>query len=212
MSGKKDCGNHGSYWYWSPCSSCCKLNKWKRIIVALLCFIILVLFIILVIWLALRPTKPKYYLQDVTVLHFNLSDPNLLSTIVMATIYSRNPNDVVGIYYDRLDVYLKYKGEQITAATALPPGYQGHKDSVVWSPYLYGTDVPIPPFLCAAVIQDETAGFVLFYVEIVGKLRWKVGTWTSDHYHIHVSCPAFFTFDSAKGLQFHTPTKCTVDV
>ncbi|GMG98418.1 hypothetical protein Nepgr_000258 [Nepenthes gracilis] len=41
------------------------------------------------------------------------------------------------VYYEKLDVYAAYRNQQITLPTLLPPTYQGHKDTVVWSPFLY---------------------------------------------------------------------------
>ncbi|KAH0469006.1 hypothetical protein IEQ34_002238 [Dendrobium chrysotoxum] len=210
MTPKKDCGNHDSYY---------RHKLYRRIFACLLTLIIVILFIGLVIWLVLRPTKPKFLLQDTAVYQFNLtSGTNLLSSNFQVTIYSRNPNDRIGIYYDRLDVFAEYKNEQITVATGLPTGYQGHNDVNIWSPFLSSIAVPISPYLVDAIGQDENAGFVLIYIKIVGRLRWKVGSWISDEYHIDVSCPAFFTVANSKdnggltAFRFQRMTSCTVDV
>ena len=101
------------YWQW-------KQHKlFRRLFTCFLCLIILVLFVILVVWLVLRPSKPKFYLQEATVGQFNLSDPSLLSSVIQVSISSRNPNDHISIYYDRLDVYADYRGQQISAPTML---------------------------------------------------------------------------------------------
>ncbi|XP_010942404.1 NDR1/HIN1-like protein 12 [Elaeis guineensis] len=192
---------------------CKRANLFGGLFACLLSVVILILFVIFIIWLVLRPSKPNFLLQDATITQFDLSEPNFLSTTIQITISSRNPNDRIGIYYDRLDVFVDYRGQRITDATALPPGYQGHDDVTIWSPYLYGAAVPIASYLADAVHQDQTAGFFLLYIKIDGNLRWKVGTWISGHYHIHVNCPAFFTVDAAKGVfQFQKVTSCSVDV
>ncbi|WOL17720.1 hypothetical protein Cni_G26513 [Canna indica] len=68
---------------------------------------------------------------------------------------------------------------------------------------------------------DEGAGYVLLYVRVDGRLRWKVGTWVSGHYHIEVNCPALFAGDTGKlrggdgappYLGFQQFTSCNVDV
>ncbi|KAG0478577.1 hypothetical protein HPP92_013296 [Vanilla planifolia] len=212
---KKDCGKHASYH---------RQKIVRRIFACLLSLIILVLFVILVIWLVLRPTKPKFLLQDSSIYQFNLSSDsnllfsNLLSISLQVTISSRNPNDRIGIYYDRLDVLAEYKNRQITTATELPVGYQGHNDVNVWSPFVSANAVPIDPYLVDAFGQDENAGYILIYIKIDGKLRWKVGTWISGHYHIDVSCPAFFSVSNGKGnggspaFRFQQMTSCNVDV
>nr|CAD1838653.1 unnamed protein product [Ananas comosus var. bracteatus] len=131
----------------------------------------------------------------------------------------KNPNDRVGIYYDKLDVYAEYKNQQITVPTELPTGYQGHDDVSVWSPYLAATNVPLAPYLVVALAEDQTAGYLLIDVKVDGRLRWKVGTWISTNYHISVSCPAFLTVlngngngNSLTGYHFQQISSCTVDV
>ncbi|KAG1369744.1 NDR1/HIN1-like protein 1 [Cocos nucifera] len=205
-----DCGKHE----W------CKRHRLYRVIFAwIVGIIVLILFIILIIWLVLRPTKPKFYLQDASVYAFNVSYPDsLLSSTLQVTISTRNPNDRIGIYYDRVDVFGSYKYQQITLATAVPPFYQGHKDIDVWSPYLYGLNIPVAPYLAEALVQDQASGFLLLHVKIDGRIRWKVGSWISDHYHLFVSCPAFLSFETGKGIgdppaiKFQQISTCSVDV
>ncbi|KAJ8510071.1 hypothetical protein OPV22_000505 [Ensete ventricosum] len=209
---KKDCGNHGEQ----------KRHKlFRRLFAAFLLLVIVALLVVLIVWLVLRPTKPKFYLQDASVVQFNLtSGVGLLTSVFQITLSSRNPNDHIGVYYDRIDAFVLYKGQQITAATALPPGYQGHNDVIVWSPYLYGAAVPLAPYLADALSQDENAGYILLYVRVDGRLRWKVGTWISGHYHLQVNCPVFLTIDGSNPhgdgpvpyFHFRQMTSCSVDV
>ncbi|XP_072991580.1 NDR1/HIN1-like protein 1 [Typha latifolia] len=207
----KDCGSHDH----------CKSHKFYRhhVFKWVIGIVVLIIFIILVIWLVLRPTKPKYYLQDTTVSNLTLyPNSNTLSTIIQVTLSSRNPNDRIGIYYDKLDVYAEYKGQQITIPTLLPRGYQGHNDVSVWSPYLSGEGVPLAPYLLSSLMQDEHAGYMLINIRVYGRLRWKVGTWISGHYHIDVNCPAFLTVNNGDengyGAVFHFQhmSSCSVEV
>ncbi|XP_020089499.1 NDR1/HIN1-like protein 12 [Ananas comosus] len=211
----KDCDHHGGgyYWGWG------RHKFYRRLCAVLLFLVIVALLVILIVWLVLRPSKPKYYLQDVTVYSLNLSSPSYLSTTIQVTLSSKNPNDRVGIYYDKLDVYAEYKNQQITVPTELPTGYQGHDDVSVWSPYLAATNVPLAPYLVVALAEDQTAGYLLIDIKVDGRLRWKVGTWISSNYHISVSCPAFLTVlngngngNSVTGYHFQQISSCTVDV
>ncbi|RWW01043.1 hypothetical protein GW17_00035955 [Ensete ventricosum] len=209
---KKDCGIHGEQ----------KRHKlYRHLFATFLVLLILAFLAVLVVWLVLRPTKPKFYLQDADLLRFNLTPgaTPLLTSVVQVTLSSRNPNDRIGVYYDRIDAYVLYKSQQVTAATALPSVYQGHNDVTVWSPYLSGADVPLAPYLADALSQDENAGYLLLYVRVDGLLRWKVGTWISGHYHLQANCPAFLTVDTAKShggapplFRFQQITVCSVDV
>ncbi|XP_073012995.1 NDR1/HIN1-like protein 1 [Typha latifolia] len=205
----KDCGNHGE----------CERRKRVRQACAFFLFIVIViLLIVLIVWLTLRPTKPKFYLQDATVISINLTTPTLLTTSLQVTISSRNPNDRIGIYYNRLDIYAAYKNQQITVPNAIPPIYQGHNDVVVWSPYLSGIDVPVAPYVANSLLQDCSANFLLIHVKLDGRVRWKVGSWISGKYHLFVSCPAFLSVQGGRGdgvvpsLKFQQMSACTVDV
>ncbi|KAJ4979210.1 hypothetical protein NE237_009990 [Protea cynaroides] len=190
----------------------CKRKKLIRAILAgIVVFVILVLFVILLIWLILRPTSPQFMLQDVTVYQFNVTSPNFLTSTIQVTVSSRNPNDKIGIYYDKLDIYATYRNQQFTLPTLLLPTYEGHKDINVWSPFLSGNSVPIAPYLATALNEDQSAGFVLINVKLYGKLRWKVGTWISGHYRINVKCPAYIRFGNpGSGVTFHTGIKYTL--
>ncbi|XP_074268117.1 NDR1/HIN1-like protein 1 [Silene latifolia] len=165
-----------------------------RVIGGILFLIFLILFTIFLIWLILRPTKPHFTLQDATIYSFNLTQPNLLSATFQVTLQTRNPNDKIGVYYDRADVYSSYHNQQITLVTRLPPTYQGHKDIVIWSPFLYGVSIPIAPYLGMSLQQDQNAGLLLMNIKINARVRWKVGTWISGKYHMNVNCPAYITF------------------
>ncbi|XP_042500595.1 NDR1/HIN1-like protein 1 [Macadamia integrifolia] len=205
----KDCGNHG----WK------RKRLLKRLLSAFLVLVILVLFVILLVWLILRPTKPQFTLQDVTVYQFNLSSPNFLTSNIQVTVQSRNPNDKIGIYYDKLDIFATYRDQQITLPTLLLQTYEGHKDINVWSPFISGDSVPIAPYLAASLNQDQSSGYILIHIKVNGKLRWKVGTWVSGHYSINVNCPAFIRFGNpASGITVNTGIKyqlsqpCSTDV
>ncbi|GMG98417.1 hypothetical protein Nepgr_000257 [Nepenthes gracilis] len=192
---------------------------YQRIFAGLLTLIIIILLIILLIWLILRPTKPSFILQDATVYAFNVTQPNLLTTTFQVTVSTRNPNDRIGVYYEKLDVYAAYRNQQITLPTLLPPTYQGHKDTVVWSPFLYGNSVPVAPYLTLSLSEDQNAGLVLVNIKIDGRVKWKVGTWISGRYHLWVNCPAYITFGSRNNgirvgpaIKYQLATSCEVDI
>lgn len=83
---------------------------------------------------------------------------------------------------------------------------------------MYGDAIPVGPYLSEALGQDENAGLLLINVKVDGRLRWKVGTWVSGHYHVNVNCPAFLTVSNGKGngggreFKYEKMTTCSVDV
>ncbi|XP_021715674.1 NDR1/HIN1-like protein 1 [Chenopodium quinoa] len=198
-------------------------GAFHRLIGGILTFIVLFLLVVFIIWLVLRPTKPRFVLQDATVYAFNVTAPNLLTATFQVTLSSRNPNERIGVYYERLDVHASYRNQQITLPTRMPYTYQGHKDVTIWSPFLYGNNVPIAPFLGVALQQDQNAGFVIINVKVNGRVKWKVGTWVSGRYHLNANCPAYLSFgnNNNKGnafnnigsaIKFQISSSCHVDV
>ncbi|ONK57504.1 uncharacterized protein A4U43_C09F1180 [Asparagus officinalis] len=143
----------------------------------------------------------------------------------MVTISSHNPNDRISVLYSNLRVYASYNYQQITLSSPIPPVYQGHNDVDVWSPYLSGDGIPIAPFLGQMLTEDEADGYFFLWVKVEGKLKWRVGSWTSGFYQLFVNCPAYLLFDrggggsnsgggveSAVGIKFQQVSTCSVDV
>ncbi|KAK7312676.1 hypothetical protein VNO77_36735 [Canavalia gladiata] len=216
----KDCGHHEEE----------RRQLLRRIVGAIVAFIVLILLIIFLIWIILRPTKPRFIIQDATLYTFNFSStspsvtsptPNILTLTMQVTLAAHNPNHRIGIYYHNLYAYASYRNQQISLATSIPNTYQGHKDFTIWSPFIYGNAVPVSPFLLSALQLDQSTGTVLVNVKVNGRVKWKVGTWISGRYHIYVNCPAYIRFagDRSNAIGGVTPAvkfqllqSCSVDV
>lgn len=88
----------------------------------------------------------------------------------------------------------------------------------IWSPFLSGNSVPIAPFLAVNLAQDQSAGNILVNIKIDGRVRWKVGSWTSGRYHLFVNCPAYLNFGKhypgagGIGIKYALDQGCSTDV
>ncbi|KAH6798916.1 NDR1/HIN1-like 1 [Perilla frutescens var. frutescens] len=208
---EKVCDHHDSY----------RRKVARRCGAGLLLFTFIFLLIILLTWAIIQPKKPRFTLQDATIFNLNISAPNVISTTVQVTVNSRNPNARVGIYYDKMDVYATYHNQQITYYTVIPAVYQGHKEANVWSPFIYGNTVPVAPYNGAALSQDQSgAGAVNLMIRINGRVRWKVGSFISGRYHLHVTCPAYIPIGNSKNygvvignaVKYQLSQSCSVNV
>lgn len=192
----------------------------RRTITIILIIISIILLAALITWAILQPKKPRFILQDATIYAFNVTAvPNLLTSNFQVTISSRNPNSKLGIYYDQLDIYATYRSQQITYYTSLPPTYQGHKDVNVWSPFVYGTNVPVAPYNGLALSQDQANGNIGLLIKINGRIKWKVGSIMTGRYHVHVTCPAVIPFGNHNtgvvvggAIKYQLSTSCQVSV
>ncbi|KAH7538324.1 NDR1/HIN1-like protein 26 [Ziziphus jujuba] len=153
-----------------------------------------ILALIFLIWLILHPSKPQFSLKEVDIYQLNLSGSHLLNSSIQLTLLSKNPNQKVGIYYDDLQVYAAYKGQQITMYSSLPPFYQGHQDSNLLTASLVGSGLPVAPSFGYEVGRDQTAGRLVLNLRVNGRIRWKVGTWVSGRYRLNVNCVAVMAF------------------
>ncbi|XP_050226912.1 NDR1/HIN1-like protein 1 [Mercurialis annua] len=190
-----------------------KKEVYRRILWGVIGIIVIILVVIFLVWVILQPQKPKFILQDATVNALSFSTgTNLLTSNLQLTLSTKNPNERIGIYYEKLDIYGSYRNQQITLATQLPRSYEGHKDITVWSPFLYGNSVPVSPYLGSALSQDLNAGAVLVNIKVDGTLKWKVGSWISRRYRINVNCPAYITFGHGVGIKYQFVLDCSVEV
>ncbi|KAM1613744.1 hypothetical protein PS2_002203 [Malus domestica] len=202
----KHCGNkHGL--------NICKL--YKNLFLLFSTFGTTILSIILVVWLILRPTKPEFSLKEADIYQLNLFSSYLLNSSVQLTLLSKNPNQKVGIYYDELQVYAAYKGQQITVYTSLPPFYQGHEDSNILTASLVGIGLPVGPSFGYEMGRDQTAGRLVLNLKVIGRLRWKVGVWISGKYRVNVDCLAVMAFGPSVPtgpLTTRQGTQCSTNV
>ncbi|CAL5361780.1 unnamed protein product [Camellia sinensis] len=196
-----------------------KRKTLRRICSGVLILSLIILVIVLLIWAILRPKKPDFVLQDATAYAFNVTAPNLLTSNILVTIESRNPNDKIGVYYDKLDVSAIYQNQQITSYTAIPPTYQGHNEVNVWSPMVSGVNVPVAPYNGVALSQDQAYGTVLLTIKIEGRVRFKVGTYISGRYHLYVKCPVNIVFGNStagvvvvNGIKYQLAQSCSVSL
>ncbi|CAA3033519.1 NDR1 HIN1 26 [Olea europaea subsp. europaea] len=172
-------------------------NKFhKKFFFAFSTFLLTILSLIFLIWLTLHPTKPQFSLKDVNIYQLNLSRLNLINSTIRLTLSSNNPNKKVGVYYDVLQVYASYKGQIITRQTLLPPFYQENEETNLLSASLAGNQVPVAPSFGYEVGRDQRIGKLVLTLKVIGRLRWKVGTWVSGRYRFNVNCVAVLPFNS----------------
>ncbi|KAK4396599.1 NDR1/HIN1-like protein 1 [Sesamum angolense] len=167
----------------------------RKCFAVLFIFNFIILLALLITWAILQPKKPRFTLQEATFFTLNVSATNLVSAAIQLTVKAHNPNSRVGIYYDKVDVYSTYRNQQITNYTGIPPFYQGHKDDNIWSPFIYGNNAPVAPYNGLALSQDQWNGDVRLIIKIDGRVKWKVGSFVSRQYHIHIACPAHILLD-----------------
>lgn len=207
MSKGKDCGNHGGDRRLFPDG-----KRFRGCVGCLFVLLVIVLLVILVVYLALHPHKPRFFVQDATIRQLNLTNGFLTSSLQFS-IVSHNPNDKIGVCYDSLNALAYYDSQQITPPCMLSPFYQGHKDTDILSPILNGNSVSLAPFVADHLNYEKQNGLLSLTLKMYGRIRWKVGTWTSGHYHMNINCFAIMGMTNNGGnVPLQPGTKCDVEV
>ncbi|CAA3023429.1 NDR1/HIN1-like protein 26 [Olea europaea var. sylvestris] len=172
-------------------------NKYhKKLFFAFSTSLLTILSLIFLVWITLHPTKPQFSLKDANIYQLNLSSSNLINSTIRLTLSSNNPNKKVGIYYDVLQVYASYKGQIITREALLPPFYQGNEETNLLSASLVGNQLPVTSSFGYEVKREQRIGKFVLTLKVIGRLRWKVGTWVSGRYRFNVNCVAILPFNS----------------
>lgn len=220
--GSKDCGKHGNGKKddhghdhdHGRVSFFPKGKHFRRWMGCLIVLTVIVLLVVLFVYIALHPQKPRFNVQNATVRQLNLTY-GLLTSNLLFSIQSYNPNNNIGIYYDSLSVYASFDDQQITPPCTLTPFYQGANEKSFLVPVLSGNSIALAPFVASQLSSEIQNGLLTWSLTTYGRIRWKVGTWTSGHYHLNINCVAVMGWNN-NGAGGEVPmqpgTNCQVDI
>ncbi|GKD20923.1 late embryogenesis abundant hydroxyproline-rich glycoprotein family protein [Tanacetum coccineum] len=186
----------------------------RLIAIVLLVLIVIVGLTILIIWLTIKPKKLVYYIDDGSIHGYNLSNGNHLDASYYFLLRAYNPNKKVSVYYDKVDVSVKYDDKVVSRGT-INPFYQPKRNTTLFKLNLASHDVILPDEAARDLKVDRSSGQVELGVNVRAKLRFKVGMWKSRHYRMKVWCAPIMVHlsSSYKGVQKTTfqSVKCDVD-
>ncbi|TYH70324.1 hypothetical protein ES332_D05G109800v1 [Gossypium tomentosum] len=77
-----------------------------------------------VIYFVFKPESPNYSVESVAIKGFNLTSPSPLSPEFNVTVRAHNPNDKIGIYYEKGSSVKVYYGDINLCNGALPVFFQ----------------------------------------------------------------------------------------
>ncbi|KAJ3692763.1 hypothetical protein LUZ60_011858 [Juncus effusus] len=170
---------------------------------SLISFLLIVLLLagiaVLVLYFVYRPSKPHFSLTQASIsaLMDNVSSqyPNTFSTSMQFTFILYNPNDRVGIFYDRLATTVYYHNELITPPLTLESIFQEPEGTIAMSPILEGSNVPVSDSALTALKVDRAYGMVGLKVVMLGRVRFKPSPFKIGWSMLYVRC------DVAVGLK-----------
>jgi len=184
-------------------SCCCCLLRF------LITFIIVIGVAALVIWLVLRPSTLKVYVETVSVPKFNVTGNGLNSSIALM-MSIRNGNKKIGIYYDVLHFSAYYGGSEMIGYTQVEGFYQGHKNtSTVDAVLTSDPSLVLPSTVSNSLASDKSVGVVDVEVRMRSRIRVKVGKIKSRRFTMKAKCHLSLPLNNTSGA--FQGTKCKVD-
>ncbi|KAG2623834.1 hypothetical protein PVAP13_3KG082427 [Panicum virgatum] len=210
-------------------TQCERERLYRKCCAALVALILLVLFVVLIVWLVLRPHKPRFYLQDLSVLCLNVTPPASPTSSPPCRPRSRRatPTTASASTTTRPTRTPTTRASPSPCPRASPCSTRAHGTRPCGPPSSAPSTASSsrrsspsrwprtrPPATCSSTSASMAHGWV----------RWKVGTWISGHYHLRVNCPALLTVNEGKGsygantgggtgyFRFQQAAACAVDV
>ncbi|KAL2937481.1 hypothetical protein RDABS01_020930 [Bienertia sinuspersici] len=178
--------------------------------IAIFCIglIVIVGLAILITWLAIKPKKLQYSVDEGWIKDYNLTNSELTSTFNFV-LRTYNPNHKTSVYYDKMEVTVYYRGQAV-ANDKVAPFYQP-KQNVTRLMFQKATkNYNLPQGVVRDLKAERTGGEVDLDIKIKAKIRFKVGIWKSRHYKLKVLCsPVVVNFSNDKRFQ---NKDCEVDI
>ncbi|KAL6967136.1 hypothetical protein U1Q18_032940 [Sarracenia purpurea var. burkii] len=180
----------------------------RTIAILLLGLIVLVGLAVLIIWLAVRPKKLVYSVEDASIHGFNLTKNHLNATFNFV-IRAYNPNHKASIYYDKVEAAVSYDDETLAFSTG-QPFFQPHRNVTRLAVRLVAQDAPLSAAVARDLRLEKSSGEVELDLRMTARIRFKVGVWKSRHRTLKILCsPTLVQFSSSKSFQ---RTICDVDL
>lgn len=180
----------------------------RTIAMVLLALIVLVGVAVLIIWLAVRPKRLVYTIEDGSIHGFNLTNNHLNATFNLV-IRSYNPNSKVSIYYDKVEVLVSYDDQNV-AFNTVAPFFQPRRNVTHLGVKLVAQDVALYGAVAKDLGLEKSSGEVELDVRVKAKIRFKVGVWKSRHRTMRILCsPTLVHFSSSKSFD---RTYCDIDL
>ncbi|KAJ8750336.1 hypothetical protein K2173_014251 [Erythroxylum novogranatense] len=171
----------------------------RLIAITILALIVLVGLAVLITWLAIKPKRLLYTIDDGSINNFNINTDHLNATFGLV-IMAHNPNHKISIYYDSIEVSVGVNGQTV-AFNTLEPFYQPRKNMTRLDAKLESRDVALSSSLSRDLRLEKRSGQAELDVRIKARIRYKIGVLKLRHRTLKIECPVIINFSSSKGFE-----------
>ncbi|XP_074289289.1 uncharacterized protein At1g08160-like [Silene latifolia] len=180
----------------------------KAIAICCLALLVIIGLAILITWLAVKPKKLQYSIDEGWIRDYNLTNGQLTSTFNFV-LRTYNPNRRTSVYYDKIEVTVIYRGQTV-AVNTIDPFFQPKRNVTRVTLQNTAHNVALPPKVVHDLKVERTGGEVDLDIKIRAKLKFKLGIFKSRHYKLKALCsPVVVNFSNETKSQTRD---CDVDI
>ncbi|KFK27607.1 hypothetical protein AALP_AA8G405600 [Arabis alpina] len=162
---------------------------------SIVCYVILVILTLifiaavgfLITWLVTKPKKLHYNLENASVQKFNFTDDNHMSGTFKFTIRLNNLNHRISVYYNSVEIFVKFK-DQTVAFDTVEPFHQPGMNVTQIDDTLVAQSVTVSKSDARDLRAQTSLGKIDLEVYVNAKVRFKVGIWKSSHRTAKIEC------------------------
>ncbi|KAI4308296.1 hypothetical protein L6164_031385 [Bauhinia variegata] len=170
-------------------SGCCCCLCWLLGLI----FVLIVLLGIAagVLYLVFRPEAPDYTVNRIAVKGINITSASLSAAISPefdVAVRANNPNDKIGIYYEKDSSVEIYYNVVRLCKGALPAFYQPSNNVTVFETALKGSGIELSSTDIKALVNAQNQGKVTLNLKIRAPVKIKVGSVKTWKITVKVDC------------------------
>lgn len=162
---------------------------------------------VLIAWLVNKPKKINYSVENASVQNFNLTNDTHMSATFKFTIRSNNRNHKNSVYYDSVEIFVKFK-DQTIAFDTIEPFHQPPMNVTQVDDTLVAQNVVVFKSNVKELKAQTSLGKIDFEVYVKARVRFKVGIWKSARHTAKIKC-SHVTVSLSKS---HNSQKSSCDV
>ncbi|KAK1397989.1 Harpin-induced family protein [Heracleum sosnowskyi] len=158
---------------------CCRCFKYT--LAAAILLLLLLGIAAAVFYLVYKPESPNYTVDSIAITGFNLTSRRPISPEFDVVIRAKNPNDKIGIYYEKKSSVQVYFSEDRLSAGVLPVFYQPVNNVTVFKTAVRGNNIVLSRAVHSQLLKAQTEKKVALRLNLKAPIRIKVGgvkTWT----------------------------------
>ncbi|KAF3599503.1 hypothetical protein F2Q69_00037042 [Brassica cretica] len=140
-----------------------------------------------ILWISLRPHRPRVHIREFSLPGLGKTD-GFETSHISFKITVHNPNQKVGVYYDSMEGSVYYKEKRVGSTKLIHPLYQDPKNTSLVEGDLRGPTMAVNKDRWKEMGRDRNQGKVVFRLDVVSVIGFKVYSWHSKMHRMHANC------------------------